>query len=540
MKPLGPLVPWILRLWLVGLAAVAGAWALASLFWPFGPDQGCFAYVGDAIVRGGMPYRDAWDFKGPLVYAVFGVLQAVFGRQMWAIRLLDIVLLAAAAFAATSIVSRFASRFAAGGTALLMVLAFANFGSWYTAQPDGWAALGLVIVAALLLRAPGQPSARDVAVAALVLGCCALLKPLYAVFLLLVLVAIWPPRGERRALIRPLLVASATFAAPIAVMLVWLTARGDLGDAFDVHVRFNFERIRTDPYLRMSTLHTLQATLGVLTGSPILALATPAAALGAGTLWQERRRAGVLMVLWVGLSLVLIASQKKFLVQNYSWHPLYPPLGLLAGIGLARLWGAGAGDLRPGRWLVVVGALALAKMATHDPLVQIGRWTRYVRGSVTLAEYQSGFEVDVPALGGGSATDFGFSVPRDVELARYFQAHSRPTDQVFVWNDPFVGYLADRPTIEPVNLAAAFNVFGTDERRSRYRADLLSRMRGEHAAYFGAAKKDLTPGPGVYDIQSRFPELAELLAAEYEESDVVGDVQLFRHRKQGGGTGSGP
>ena len=46
----------------LGLVAV---WAVASLGWPFGLDQGIFAWVGDTVLRGGWPYRDAWEIKGP-------------------------------------------------------------------------------------------------------------------------------------------------------------------------------------------------------------------------------------------------------------------------------------------------------------------------------------------------------------------------------------------------------------------------------------------------------------------------------------------
>jgi hypothetical protein len=53
------------QLTLAGIVALGVAWAVASLTWPFGMDQGVLAWVGDVVVRGGMPYRDAFDVKGP-------------------------------------------------------------------------------------------------------------------------------------------------------------------------------------------------------------------------------------------------------------------------------------------------------------------------------------------------------------------------------------------------------------------------------------------------------------------------------------------
>ena len=101
------------RLFTAGLAAVAGAWALSSLWLPYGWDHGAFGYLSDTVLRGGMPYRDALDFKGPLTFYVFAGLQLVFGRQMWAIRAFDLVLLACACFAGVRVASQFVSRRAA-------------------------------------------------------------------------------------------------------------------------------------------------------------------------------------------------------------------------------------------------------------------------------------------------------------------------------------------------------------------------------------------------------------------------------------------
>ena len=117
-----------------GLRAVlllaVGAWAVSSLALPYGWDQGCFAYVADTILRGGMPYRDAWDFKGPLAYAPFVVLQAMFGAQMWAVRVFDLLVLALAAQSCVVLLTRFTSRTTAWVTALFLVWSWASFGNW--------------------------------------------------------------------------------------------------------------------------------------------------------------------------------------------------------------------------------------------------------------------------------------------------------------------------------------------------------------------------------------------------------------------------
>jgi hypothetical protein len=521
----------VARLWLVGLAAVVASWAICSLWWPFGWDQGCFAYVGDVINHGGMPYRDAWDPKGPLAFYVFAALQFVFGRQMWAIRGLDVVLAAGAGYAAFVIVSRFATRFAGIATALLMVLAFASFGNWYTAQPDGWAALGLVGTVALLVHDREGASVRDVAVAGFIIGCCALLKPLYSVYLLLVVCAVWPAvQSERAAGVRRVALSTGFYLLPIVLVVGWIAAHGALADMIDVHVRFHVERMGTEPEFQMSITRAVQITLGVFTVVPLLAVAAPAAALGVGYLVREERRPAVMMTLWVLLSLALIASQRKFLPQNYSWHPLYPPIVILAGIGLARLWESATPQGAPVRWLVIAAVLLMSKLVTRDPLTQAAHWAQLIRGRTTLAQYQGTFETNVPALGGKDSTSFGFSVPRDVEIARYLQEHSRTDQRVLVWSDPLVNYLSDRGAITPVTLGAAFTQWGSEERRARYRAELITNMQSDSAAYFGIPAKDLLPADEETNIPTYFPALATELEAHYEEVERFGDVRMFKHR----------
>jgi len=77
---------------------LVGLWGVCSLSYPFGWDQGLFAYVGSVINEGGLPYRDAFEIKGPATYYLFALAQWVFGHNLWGIRVFDLAGLAAAAY----------------------------------------------------------------------------------------------------------------------------------------------------------------------------------------------------------------------------------------------------------------------------------------------------------------------------------------------------------------------------------------------------------------------------------------------------------
>ncbi len=60
--------------------ALAGALLLLRLpavVQPMGADQGLYAYVGDRILAGELPYRDAWDQKPPAIHFTYAAMRAI-------------------------------------------------------------------------------------------------------------------------------------------------------------------------------------------------------------------------------------------------------------------------------------------------------------------------------------------------------------------------------------------------------------------------------------------------------------------------------
>src|SRR5262245_57860299 len=72
----------------------------------YGRDQGIYAMVARTILDGGMPYRDAFDFKPPGIFLIFTLSRALFGSAQWGVRVLEIAGLIATAFAMTRLTER--------------------------------------------------------------------------------------------------------------------------------------------------------------------------------------------------------------------------------------------------------------------------------------------------------------------------------------------------------------------------------------------------------------------------------------------------
>ena len=129
------------------------------LMFRYGRDQGIYATVADAILRGGMPYRDAWDFKPPGIYVVYAMARAVFGSGQWGIRLVEIAGLASLVGAFVILSRRFFSDWRIGilGGALA-VLVHAELEFWHTAQPESF---GGILTAWALVLATFEPKESD-------------------------------------------------------------------------------------------------------------------------------------------------------------------------------------------------------------------------------------------------------------------------------------------------------------------------------------------------------------------------------------------
>ncbi len=74
--------------------ALAGICVLPIVFYapffnePFMRDEGFYAAVAQIIKHGGIPYRDAFDNKPPMIFAWYYASFAIFGEHIWAPRLL--------------------------------------------------------------------------------------------------------------------------------------------------------------------------------------------------------------------------------------------------------------------------------------------------------------------------------------------------------------------------------------------------------------------------------------------------------------------
>ncbi|MFN8669152.1 MAG: glycosyltransferase family 39 protein [Gemmatimonadaceae bacterium] len=515
----------------VALLLLCVAWGAASLSYPFGWDQGIMASVGDALLHGSMPHRDAWDIKGPVAHVWFATGQLLFGRGQLGIRALDLALLTWAAFALARTGRQLTRSSAGAWLAIGLVLSHASVGYFYTAQPDGAVSFALTVAFAPLFVP--TPTRRALAMSGVVIGIAMLMKPLYGVFLLVPgLVVLQTTERPLAARVQSLLIVGIATALPVAAMLGWFAARGALDEMFDVYIRYNASSYSgvTDFSLRQRAMGVVRYFLPWPRAIALLAMLA-----GSATLLHRDRRRALLIFGWFLGALALVVSQGKFFV--YHWAVIFPYAALLVAVGITALTEAGqpataAPTTGPTaapttartpatRMRSALGAtmvLAIVLPLAHQPASDAMHWVRFVSGGESRAQYYARFGLD----------DRRYVAADQMAAAEFIRANTTDRDRVAIFGYVApVLFLSGRANATRYSYALPLvghrssSVF-----RTTYRRDYMASL-ADVPAYvvvgllFSGKERTL----------DEFPEFKAYLAQHFALQRSFGNVDVYRRQE---------
>lgn len=534
---------------LIGACLAAIAFLLLEILtFGHGRDQGIYTVVARTVLEGGMPYRDAFDFKPPGIFLIYGLARLLFGSAQWGIRVLEVLGLVLMSLGLV----RLGRRYGGSGTlglvaATITVLIHAQLDFWHTSQPESFGGM-LTIAALLCVPRPGPNGApsltttktRDFLLAGFLFGFAGLLKPpLVGGAAIVALLPAWwdtdPARptldrlkAAARAALRPSLLLAAGGAIPIVSCAAWFAARGALGDlhsvlfVFTPHYTALGWKGATVPGMAYYAFTEWLQTYGSV---PTLGLLL---ALGLGI--QARQKPLALLALGVvGIHLVGVAMQGKFFPYHYG--ATWPLTGLVAALGYHALF----------RRARARGALGLAGFCLLVVLVPFGRSaTKDVPGSFLV---RTGQRLDL-ALGGfrdqkgldrlASVADVNTVTNRAVaELLREVVAADRA---VFVWGfEPSIYDMAERA-------AASRYIYNVPQRvswaKEEHRKVLLADLAKTPPAAIVIEHWDVFPhvtGDSLDSADSLpdFPEMQKLLDEKYILHTTIGQMDVYLEAKGG-------
>ncbi|MGH0028586.1 MAG: ArnT family glycosyltransferase [Myxococcota bacterium] len=475
--------------------------------WPFGWDQGIFAWVGDVVVQGGMPYRDAWDIKGPTTHYVFAVAQSIFGRQSGAIRAVDLVFLAGAAWACQRIAAAWMPLAWARWAAAVFVLWYLSGAYWHTAQPDGWVGFGMLLVVAAVATA--REGRRWPWLCAGVFGAFAVLvKPLYVLLLGVFALEGWRGRlaGDRAGFVTAMALLAAAFAAGLGLAWAWFASQGALDAAVEAAWRYPSQVYAGS--LGLDPLGRVQGVAEFLRNGTVAAPLVAAALVGAGWLWRERPGDAVRMGSWALVTLGIVAVQNRFF--TYHWLPVQGPLVLLGFAGLHALSADGGALAR--RFAVATAAVVVLGAALH-PLREAAEWARHATGAIDRYAYLD---------------HFGDAPGNEARVADWLRAETAADDGVviYAWNAA-IPFLAGRSGPTRFGYAMPLLMAGGGDLRERYRREFLGALSADPPEVIVVAP----PSRRILGQDAeldRFPAFDALLARDYVPAAVFGDLTVHR------------
>jgi 4-amino-4-deoxy-L-arabinose transferase-like glycosyltransferase len=488
-----------------------------------------FAEIGDVIIRGGLPYRDGWDVKGPLVYYLMALSQALFGVNQWGVRVVDLALLSVGSWSLGRIVSFLTSPETGRWAGLGFALIYLSGGYWDTAQPDGWVALLLTIAGLLSISARRYDMLRLGGAGALV-GLCALIKWFYASCLFVPLLAAFAGRGSGWQDATPRVGAVVgAFIVPVAAGVAWFAGHGALDDFLEAHLGYAAAVNAQQFGIASPSLGARARGVVKFLTKPHVLAALPAMVLGLVALWNSARWVALVLGSWIAIALVCVVLQNRFV--DYQWLPIVPPLVALCAVGLhVVLCGSVAGEAiestepstPEARLLAMATVSVLACSVALAPAMAVARWTTLATGFKSLEQYYDQYFAQAAS---------------GIKAARYLREHAAPQDQIALWgSNAAIIYLSQRTsatrfgTYDPLVRGEGTRI------RATYREEYLRSLERARPMYFVVSTQDQKDTPTPQDLQG-FPELLAFVTLNYDaETAFGGGVTIFRWRNATGGS----
>jgi hypothetical protein len=508
--------------WLA-LGLLALGLILPMLAWPFGRDQGNYAYPAWRLLEGDRPYADVYVFKPPGTLLLHALAQLVFGHHMAAIRALDGLLTLSATGSLAVLARRFGGSDAVAVTGgLVFVALHTGAGHWHTAQTDPWFAPFFLF--AVVLVTGRRLSWPQGALAGASLGFMVLLKYTalgYGLPLALAAAAA-RPRAPLRAWAGPALAGLGGLLAVVLAQVGWLVALGAWPAFLDAQrlvasyatqaPRWDFQYWSSNLLFLLWWFPSVRWWL-VLVPAGIYALAK--------TGWGRPDQRGlVLALLSLGaVALASIVSQGRYFLYHYQ---VLVPLMALAGAWLSHTL-SGALAARTGRRpeaLQAVLALGL------DALTFAGRGQDWRTAARWLAE---GDRAHQSMIAFGTQQPIGWFL----DAADWLRAETRPEDPVFVFGyDPVVLFLAERKQVSKFLYSYPLLVTEVDHPVVE---ELHAALRAEPPVVVALARKDTArhvTGTAQDSLGAWYdrPDLRAFTEAGYQRVEALEGFEVWRRR----------
>lgn len=377
---------------------------------PLERDEGGYASVAQAILRGDIVYKDAVDNKPPLLYSIYSLAFILFGQTDFALRLFT-----ALYSVGTTIAIFFLSRYLFGNrAALYSALLYGIFSSGpgvngTIAQGENFFILPLSLSMLFFLKAILDDK-RFMLLSGLMMGLAMLIKttalPTMFLFLLLIAIKINPLKKFKEFIgnVFFLLIGPAILGTLTLIYFIYYNALDDF-----IHWNITYNRGNTRSLLFMLPRLTGR---GMQVSSEHLLLWLLSASAFITLTFRKRDIVLLTLALWVVTSFLGIAMTGNF--WPHYFLQMLPPLSVLSGYAVVNIY-----KKESLKWprVILAGTLTL-----------IFIWSVY---RPVLADYKYYLLYSPTEI---SRERYGTSLFNDAkEVGEYIKARTNPDDYIFQW-----------------------------------------------------------------------------------------------------------
>ncbi len=536
------------RLFIFVCWAATVFFALLIVTYGYGRDQGIYAVVARTITEGGMPYRDAWDFKPPGIFLIYALARVFFGNAQYGIRILECLCI----IGMIPILMRLSTLLWGSrliGLAAGAVNAFvqAQLDFWHTSQPESFG--GIFTMAGILLAMQGEMAhqqdkshRRSVLFnwigSGILFGISGLLKPPLAGggAVLAIIFAGRSILSEKegssflqrltrssiRKAVVPILYIAAGGIIPIVLCALWFAAKGALSDLYQVlfvftphYTKLGWEGSSFFGMAYWGFTEWLVTYCSLMTAGVLLFFA-----LGLG----PRERYGALVIASIiSIHLAGVVMQGKFFAYHYG--ATWPPTAMLAGFSLFWIWDRFGrhSALRAIVFYLGIVVISLGRSATKHT-VESFRTRTLMRLEFFTQSPRNQAAIDRLAW----IAEVNAGVNR--AAGEYLKTRVPPNRPIFVWGfEPVIYDLAERP------LASRY-IYNVPQRvawvKDEARKSLMAELSSKRPAAIVIEHYDVFPHVTGENIDSAdalpgFFEFNHLLKTNYRLVKTIETLDIY-------------
>jgi hypothetical protein len=406
---------------LLALACVLFIVRLPSLAQPMGADQGLYAYVGETIRAGGLPYRDAWDQKPPAIHLTYAVMRTILPRSA-AVPAADLLIAGVVAALLWSVGTSMAGGTVGAWAAIVFLMlsnpAFARLGGVSVrAQCETFIAAAVTGAFLCLARSRVSHAGRNVVAAGILFGLAFAFKYNAAAYALAGLFTLF---AWGRLTVAGVVRLAAGFLIPIVAVGAWFAAGHALGDLYDATILYN---VRYSGETYEGPLHAVSYLLTFPMRHARVDALWLVGGAGCAVLLVAARHGidRLIPVAWTAAACLTIAINGSRDLPQYF-------VQAAPALALAAAWGAKfvrtSSRLVNGVILIAV-VVAVYRVNDFDKLVT-NTWhdARYLLGRTTWAEHLARY---------GDRSTRKYSAQAMDEIGAFMRDHSAAADTVYVF-----------------------------------------------------------------------------------------------------------